>query len=87
MMMWICVTTRQVNLKTPNADEAKQNVIFSCADRVDLTGSGWNQHPVPGCCGKPLSRLELETSPLPRECSTAELQGHVWMGRVGFEPT
>ena len=26
---------------------------------------------------KPLSRLELETSPLPRECSTAELQGRV----------
>ena len=34
----------------------------------------------PRCQGvekKPLSRLELETSPLPRECSTAELQGHV----------
>ena len=45
------------------------------------------QHPVPGVVKKPLSRLELETSPLPRECSTAELQGHVWMGRVGFEPT
>ena len=27
--------------------------------------------------GKPLTRLELVTSPLPRECSTAELQGHV----------
>ena len=26
---------------------------------------------------KPLTRLELVTSPLPRECSTAELQGHV----------
>ena len=30
-----------------------------------------------GMLVKPLSRLELETSPLPRECSTAELQGHV----------
>jgi hypothetical protein len=26
---------------------------------------------------EPLTRLELVTSPLPRECSTAELQGHV----------
>ena len=34
---------------------------------------------------KPLTRVELVTSPLPRECSTAELQGQ--MGRVGFEPT
>ena len=31
----------------------------------------------PGVRLKPLSRLELETSPLPRECSTAELQGRV----------
>ena len=36
----------------------------------------------------PSSGLEPETSPLPRECSTAELQGLVeMMGRVGFEPT
>jgi hypothetical protein len=27
--------------------------------------------------GKPLTRFELVTSPLPRECSTTELQGHV----------
>ena len=34
---------------------------------------------LPRCLGRtePLSRLELETSPLPRECSTAELQGRV----------
>ena len=54
MMMVICVMTRQMNLKTFNSVEVKQNVIFSCADRLDLTGSGWNQHPVPGCCGEAL---------------------------------
>ena len=53
-MMVICVMTRQMNLKTFNSVEVKQNVIFSCADRLDLTGSGWNQHPVPGCCGEAL---------------------------------
>ena len=35
----------------------------------------------------PSSGLEPETSPLPRECSTAELQGQFKVGRVGFEPT
>lgn len=33
---------------------------------------------------KPLTRIELVTSPLPRVCSTTELQRQ--MGRAGFEP-
>ena len=37
--------------------------------------------------GMPSSGLEPETSPLPRVCSTAELQGLNKVGRVGFEPT
>ena len=40
-----------------------------------------------GSRGMPSSGLEPETSPLPRECSTAELQGLKKVGRVGFEPT
>ena len=38
----------------------------------DLTVEGANP-----TVEKPLTRFELVTSPLPRECSTTELQGHV----------
>ena len=38
---------------------------------------GGNPYAEQGFLTKPLTRLELVTSPLPRECSTAELQGHV----------
>lgn len=45
----------------------------------------------PGDELEPLTRFELVTFPLPRGCSTPELQrrhtGRKMVGRVGFEPT
>ena len=52
--------------------------VRACLETLCCKGPATNR----GVRLKPLSRLELETSPLPRECSTAELQGLVerWAG-------
>ena len=53
-------------------DESYQHSQPAYWSRVEMFISGCQEMKM-----KPLSRLELETSPLPRECSTAELQGLV----------